>query len=192
MTKRQIQIYIILFVLGAGSWLIAYFVEEEENTEFIIASHSADYFSKGYKKREMDQQGILKNELVASKMTHYSDDGTTHLDNPLMTLYSSTHQETIPPWVIQSDAGILESDSDHLLLEGNVHVSRDKAKGYRLFKINTPKLQVVLSTNFAETSKQAELIDGPNTTKGVGFEMNFADPIRIKFLSNVRGRYVFN
>lgn len=192
MTKRQIQIYAALLILGAGSWIIAYLVEEKEAAEFTIASHSPDYFSEGYSKRETDQYGVIKNELFATKMTHYSDDGKTHLDNPLMTLYSATNQETTPPWVIKSDTGILEPDGDHLLLAGDVYISRNKAKDYRLFKINTSELWVTLSSSFAETSEKATLIDGPNKTKGLGFEMNFADPIKIKFLSNVRGRYVFN
>jgi LPS export ABC transporter protein LptC len=88
--------------------------------------------------------------------------------------------------------GILEADGDHLLLAGHVYISRDKAKGLRLFKINTSELYVTLSNSFAETSEEAELIDDKNKTKGLGFEINFMDPIRIKFLSHVRGRYVFN
>jgi lipopolysaccharide export system protein LptC len=192
MTKRQIQIYIALLFLGLGSWLIAYFIEEKQATEYTIADHSPDYFSEGYHKREMDLNGALKSELFATKMTHYSDDGTTHLDNPIMTLYNSAQSPPIPPWVIKSDMGILEADGDHLLLAGHVYISRDKAKGLRLFKINTSELYVTLSNSFAETSEEAELIDDKNKTKGLGFEINFMDPIRIKFLSHVRGRYVFN
>lgn len=188
MTSQQIRIYSILLVLGIGSWLAAYFFEEKHISEIIAVDHSPDYFSVDYTKKEMDQNGKLKSELFTSKMTHYGDDETTELERPVMIL----HNANAPPWVIKSDGGWLAADSNHLLLTGKVFISREKTEDYRLFKINTSELKVTLSTNFAITAKWAELIDGANRTEGIGLEATFVEPVKIKFLSHVKGRYEFN
>jgi len=188
MTSKQIRIYLVLFVLGIGSWLVAYFFEEKQISEIIAVDHSPDFFSVDYTKKEMDQSGILKSELFTNKMIHYGDDETTELDRPIMTLYNSN----TPPWVIKSEGGWLAADSNHLLLTGKVFISREETEDYRLFKINTSELKVTLSTSFAITAKWAELIDGANRTEGTGLEATFVEPVKIKFLSHVKGRYEFN
>lgn len=189
MTFSQYRVYLVLAVLGVSSWLLADFFEQEfQDSDVTLVAHSPDYFSNGYYKKEMTTQGLLKNELTADKMIHYSDDGKTHLERPVMTLYNSD----TPPWVIKSEKGVLEADGDHLLLAGHVFISRDAKKKRRLFKINSLDLKVVLSTSYAETDQWAEVFDGVNKTEGVGMEAFFVEPVRIKFLSKVKGRYEFN
>ncbi len=162
--------------------------EEEELKKIQVVEHSADYFSSGYFKKEMNKNGLVKNELNADTMIHYGDDGTTHLENPVMILYNAD----VPPWVVESESGILEADGDHLLLAGKVFISREGTTTIRPFKINTSELRVKLSTSYAETNQWSEIIDVPNRTQGVGMEATFVDPVRVKFLSKVKGRYVFN
>lgn len=188
MTSKHIQIYSVLFLVGVGSWLAAYFFEEKQISKIMAVDHSPDYFSVDYTKKEMDQNGVLKSELFTKKLTHYADDQTIELDQPVMKLYNSV----TPPWVIKSKGGWLAADSNHLLLKGKVFISRAKSKTHRLFKINTSELKVTLSTSYAITAKWAELLDGPNRTKGVGFEATFVEPVKIKFLSHVKGLYEFN
>ncbi len=188
MTSGQYRIYLFLFVLVLGSWFLAGFFEPEETGEVQLVGNSPDYFSTGYYKKEMAENGMAKNELLADKMTHYSDDGTTHLKSPVMTL----HNSDTPPWVIRSESGILEADGDNLLLKGKVFISRDAINKREAFEINTSNLRVKLSISYAETSEWAEIIDGRNRTEGVGLESTFVNPVRLKFLSRVKGRYEFN
>ena len=102
------------------------------------------------------------------------------------------HNSDTPPWIIRSEAGILAADGDNLLLKGQVFISRDAMKKRNSFKINTSNLRVKLSISYAETDEWAEIIDGRNRTEGVGLESTFVDPVRLKFLSRVKGRYEFN
>ena len=188
MTSGQYKVYLFLFFLVLGSWFLADFFEPEETGEVQIVDNSPDYFSTGYYKKEMAENGLVKNELIADKMTHYSDDKTTHLESPVMTL----HNSDTPPWIIRSEAGILAADGDNLFLKGQVFISRDAMKKRKSFKINTSNLRVKLSISYAETNEWAEIIDGRNRTEGVGLESTFVDPIQLKFLSRVKGRYEFN
>lgn len=189
MTFSQYKIYFVLFFLVLSSWFLADLFEPKEQVKVKVRDHSPDYFSNGYFKKEMGADGLVKNELLADKMIHYSDDKTTHLDNPVMTLYNS---KGIPPWVIKSEQGIVEADKDHIQLMGKVFASRAGTKALRSFQLNTSELRVKLSTSFAETKQWAEVIDAKNRTQGTGMKMTFKEPVKIKFLSRVKGRYVFN
>ncbi len=188
MTSGQYRVYFALFFLAIGSWYLADLFEPKEIGKVKVADHTPDYFSVGYHKKEMDEGGQLKNELIADKMIHYGDDETTHLENPVMTLYNPG----IPPWLMKSETAILEADGDHLQLMGKVFISRAGTESLRAFKLNTSALNVRLSTSYAETAEWAEIIDAQNTTEGVGLEITFREPVKFKFLSKVKGRYVFN
>jgi lipopolysaccharide export system protein LptC len=188
MTAGQYRVYFLLFFLAISSWFLADLFEPKEVSKAKVADHTPDYFSIGYYKKEMDEGGLLKSELIADKMIRYGDDETTHLDKPVMTLYNPD----VPPWVMKSEAAIMEADGDHLQLLGKVFISRAGTENLRAFKLNTSELKVKLSTSYAETALWAEIIDDQNTTEGIGLEITFKDPVRFKFLSKVKGRYVFN
>ena len=188
MTSGQYRVYLVLFVLVISSWFLVDLFEQEETEVTQIVDNSPDYFSTGYYKKEMAENGLAKNELIADKMTHYSEDKTTHLVSPIMTL----HDSDMPPWIIRSETGVLEADGDNLLLAGKVFISRESMKKRNAFQLNTSNLRVKLSTSYAKTDEWAVIIDGRNRTEGVGLESTFVDPIRLKFLSRVKGRYEFN
>lgn len=188
MTLGQYKVYVVMAFLVASSWLLAGLFDEQDVVIKTVVDHSPDYFSVGYYKKEMTPQGLIDNELVAKKMTHYADDGTTHLESPVMTLYNPA----LPPWVIKSETGVLQADGDHLFLSGSVFISRAASETRKLFKVNTSELNVQLSISHAETTQWAEIIDGSNRTVGVGMKAVFKNPVKVKFLSKVKGRYVFN
>jgi len=188
MSSSQNRVYFVLFLLVISSWFLADLFEPKKIVSAPVVDHSPDYFSHGYYKKEMDKAGLLKNELIADKMGHYSDDETTHLENPVMTLYNPD----APPWVIKSETAILEADGDHLQLVGKVNITREGTKDIRAFVLNSLDMKVKLSTSYAETKKWAEIIDAQNRTQGIGLKITFTEPVRINFLSKVKGRYEFN
>lgn len=163
--------------------------QEERDVQIKIAENSPDFFSSGYYKKQMGEDGLPKNELVADKMLHYVVDGATHLENPVMTLYGSARQS---PWVIRSESGIMAADGDHLQLNGKAHISREPSPGVTALTVNTSDLRVTLSDNYAETSAWAEIISPPNKTSGTGMEVTFVSPIHLKLLAKVKGRYELN
>jgi lipopolysaccharide export system protein LptC len=177
--------YLYLAIIALMSWWLMRLTDSEGLGRIVVPAHSPDYFSKGYTKWEMSELGRPKSKLVANEMTHYSDDGTTHLVNPVMAFYN----EKTPPWIIQSETGVLSADGKDLLLNGQVYVDRAAAKGVRELKIYTSNLKVKPETSYAETNAWAELISLPNWTTGVGMKLVFAQPIHLELLSNVKGNY---
>ena len=188
-TRSDLRIFMILAGIGLITWGLARWNEERDVT-IKISENSPDYFSSGYYKKEMDKEGLPKNELLADTMQHYKTDGSTHLTKPLMTLFNST--ETAAPWRIQAENGIMAADGDNLQLIGHTTISREAFKKTKALTVNTSNLRVKLTTNYAETDDWGEIISPPNKTSGTGMELTFVSPIHLKFLSKVKGRYELN
>jgi lipopolysaccharide export system protein LptC len=167
------------------SWWLVKLTGVDEIYQVQVPAHSPDYFSTGYTKWEMNELGTLKNQLLADEIIHYSDDGTTHLINPVMFF----HNQKTPPWVVKSETGVLSRDGNELLLNGKVIIDREKAKGFTQLTINTSKLKVNPKTSYAETNEWAELISPPNRTTGTGMKLTFIEPIHLELLANVKGKY---
>ncbi len=157
----------------------------DELSRIVVPAHSPDYFSKGYTKWEMSELGRPKSKLIADEMIHYSDDGTTHLGNPVMFFYN----DKTPPWIIKSESGILSADGKDLLLNGKVVVDRAAAEGVRELKIYSSNLKVKPEISYAGTDEWAELISLPSWTTGIGMKLTFAEPIHLELLSHVKGNY---
>jgi lipopolysaccharide export system protein LptC len=186
MTLQENKLYLYIVVIALMSWWLAELTGVVEiNHEQQAPAHSPDYFSKGYTKWEMNESGTLKKQLLAEEMIHYSDDGTTHMVNPLMYFYN----DKTPPWIIKSETGILSGDGKDLLLNGKVTVNRAKAEGVSQLIINTSLLRVKPESSYAETNEWAELISPPNRTTGTGMKLIFAQPIHLELLANVKGKY---
>lgn len=180
--------YLVLLVLVLSSWLVADFFATDFVGYDLVNKYNPDYFGSKYFKEEMSADGKLKTQLSATKMLHYSDSGITHLERPVMTLYNSG----ISTWIIKSDAATIKSNGDNLFLTGQVKINRIGTKKLKPLSINTSQLQVQLSTNFAQTAKWARISGAKHTTEGVGLEMTFSHPIKLKFLAKVRGKYELN
>lgn len=185
MRLRDFKIYLYPGGVALLSWLLVKLTGFELIAPGAVPPHSPDFFSAGYTKQEMDTSGRLKNKLIADKMTHYSDDGTTHLENPLMYFYN----EAAPPWMVRSERGVMSADGKNLILNGKVSVVRDEAEGVKPVTINTSNVRVKPETSYAETGEWAELISAANRTTGTGMKLFFAEPVRVELLANVKGQY---
>jgi len=185
MRLHHLRLQVYLGVLALLSWGLVKLTLTEEEGLLVVPPHSPDYFSTGYQKWEMGEDGLLKSQLTAARMTHYSDDGTTHLDKPLMFF----HNDTTPPWAINAEAGVLSADGKNLQLSGKVKVERAGGKGVKPLIINTTNVRVKPETHYAETAAWAELISPPNRTTGVGMKLVFEQPVHLQLLSKVQGKY---
>lgn len=175
----------IATIVAIASWFLLQMSAPEQTNDEVFAQHSADYYSIGYQKREMNTHGVLSSEIKAAKMVHYSDDNTVHLEAPVLSFYHHQSQ----PWIIKADNGVLSSDGKELWLHGTVTASRAATQNGREITIKTSEVRVRPETNDAETTKWAELISPPDVTTGVGMQLHFVDPIHIKLMSDVRGKY---
>lgn len=178
--------YLYLTLIAVLSWWLVRLAGLDEFNRIAVPAHSPDYFSKDYTKWEMSKLGRPETTLSAAEVVHYSDDKTTHLIKPMMFFYN----EKTPPWVVQSESGIMSADGKDLLLNGKVYIDRAAGESVRELKIYTSTLKVKPEISYAETDSWAELISLPNWTTGIGMKLTFAEPIHLELLSSVKGNYV--
>lgn len=181
------QLYVYVSIAALLSWGLVQ-LNERHDAEVKIAQNSPDFMSKGYYKKQMNSDGLPKSELLAKHMLHFKDDGSTHFDEPVMTLYHPGQA----PWIIKAEQGVMEKDGDNLLLLGSALISREALQRKNALSIKTADLKVKLSTHFAQTDAWTEITSTPHKTSGTGMEVTFASPIHLKLLSNVKGRYEIN
>lgn len=180
-SNRKFQI--IIASIALVSWgLVQFIIDDKHGGD--KKEQGADYFSTGYTKWQMDEQGKLKNKLIAEKIVHFDDD-TTHSVKPIMFFYN----DRTPPWVVRSETGVLAADGNHLLLQGKALITRNKDAKSKEAIINTSNLRVTIDTSYAETDEWAELQSPPNITSGTGMKTVFVEPIHIELLANVKGKY---
>ena len=184
---QEFRVYFVIAVIALLSWWLVQTTQERQ-AEVKVAENSPDLFSHGYYKLKMDINGLPKSELLADNLQHFSKDGSSHLQKPVMTLYKLNQA----PWVIKSETGIMAGDSDNVQLNGKAFISRDAYGKNSALSIDTADLRVKLSTHFAETKASTEIISPPNKTSGMGMEVTFDSPIHLKLLSTVKGRYELN
>lgn len=182
---KNLYVYAVLMVLAIGSWWFFQASTETSSGAKTEPLRGSDYFSTGYSKIEMDANGIPKNKVIADRVVHYTDNDSTELDNPVMTIYKTD----APDWVIRSETGIVPAGGRDMFLNGKVYIQRAKAKGKKPIIINSSNMRVKPEQDYAETDEWAELIMPPNRTTGVGMQANFGEPLRIKLLTKVRGNY---
>jgi lipopolysaccharide export system protein LptC len=186
--REEFWLYLLIAGVALLSWGLVQW-NEARDVQVEIAENSPGFFSSGYYKKQMDSEGLPKNELLADKMLHYGADGSTHLEKPIMTLYGTNRQS---PWVIKAESGIMAADGDNLQLNGKTFINREPSQGVTALTVNTSDLRVKLSSNYAETSAWAEIISPPNKTSGTGMEVTFVSPVHLKLLAKVKGRYVLD
>lgn len=177
--------YLAVAAIALFSWWLVKLTLVDMIEQRESVAHSPDYSSKGYSKWEMSVTGQLKSKLVADKMVHYKDDGTIHLDKPVMTFYN----DKAPPWVIRSETGVVSADGKTVFLNGKAVVDRAKAQGISPLTINSSNLKVKPDTSYAETADWAELISLPQRTAGTGMKLIYTEPVRVELLAKVRGHY---
>lgn len=185
MKLKHNAFYGYVIALAIVSSLLAKIFINDDIERHEAALHSADFFSVGYAKWQMNEQGTLGSHLTANKMTHYSDDGTIHLENPLMFFHNAPN----PAWQIHAETGKLEKGGETLWLNGKVEIERAASSQGRELIIHTSNLQVFPKTSFAQTSEFTSLKSGNNITTGTGMKATFSSPVHLELLAKVHGNY---
>jgi lipopolysaccharide export system protein LptC len=185
--QKNLVIGALLLLLVAGTlWLARQGAQEAPPRS--VREHRVDYYLEGVDATLMELSGRPGKRLVAERMTHYMDDDSTELKLPRLTLYDLDR----PPWRVNSETGWLSGDGEVLLLQGAVKIDRSAAPGVRPMHIRTRDLRVQPRDNYVETDADVHARSNQDRIDAKGMQIWLQQPIRIKLLANVRGRYEVN
>ncbi len=176
---------LVALLAGLSWWLAQRTKAPDEQLARPTEDRRVDYYLRGLAVTTMNAEGRPARTLLSNELRHFSDDDTTHLRAPRLTI----HAEDAPPWEIQARNGWVSADGELVLLEGEVRISRTAAEGVRPVRIDTRSLRVQPQQGYAETDERVRVRSRRDRLDATGMQAWFHPPARLKFLADVKGYY---
>lgn len=133
--------------------------------------------------------GRMKYQLASHQIRHFERDNLTRLAAPRLTL----HNETQPPWKIESDHGYIRHrtnpagvSEEVVFLRRNVKLEQRYDDGRRL-RLECPSLYIFPDRQYAETQQNVIVDSDISRTTGVGFQGDLQHGV-LKLFSSARQR----
>lgn len=182
-----VSLFVGLAGLALASWWLAELMAPPAESVPTEAAHTIDYYAKRFVRTEMQQNGTPKSRLSAAGMEHFTDDGSTVLDRPLLLSFNQAG----PPWEVRAEVGSVLDQGQRLFLSGKATLSREAyGKNQPLLAISK-NVTVHLDQKTLDSNEFTEIFNHPNHTSGTGLRADFSDGLKLTLLSRVRGRYEF-
>ena len=158
----------LLVLLAAATFWLDKVVQPPAMMEDGSAHRDPDYMLEGLSAIRMNHDGVARYTLFAKKMLHYSDDDSTHLEQP--RLVNATPGK--PVVQIKADQGELPGSSDDVYLTGNVTWLRNAGNGSNKATMVTSSLHIIPDDDIARTDKAVTITEGNTTINAVGMELD--------------------
>lgn len=174
------------FVLGSLALITTWLTYRLENREPVSDHDQAqipDYTLKKFKSTQMDEQGRLKNQLVAETMRHYPE-VNMELTAPVMVFY----REEQPAWTVRAEQGEVSPDGNQVWLLGHTTLLRHTQEPQKTLEIISQDVLIQKDKEFAETAAATTILSHNGETHSVGIRV-FMPTEKIELLSQVRGHY---
>jgi lipopolysaccharide export system protein LptC len=174
-----------LAAFALATWWLAFSQEPIVIVDEGAQVHKIDYFLKSFNALTMTEEGLPKERVEATFMEHFSDNDTTELTAPRVTMYSSDK----PNLYIKSETGYVSSDGELVLLNGAVTIRREAKGELEPLIVDTQNLRVQLSNDYAETDEHVKIVSKGSSIEGTGLSAHFREPVYVKIQSSVRGKH---
>lgn len=145
-----------------------------------------DYYVTGLDVTQMTNSGVPAHRLRAQHLRHFTDDDTTELKQPHLTVF----QADAPPWEVDAAQAWVSADGSLVLLSGDVLIERKAGGDNRAMRIATRDLRVQPQQDYAETDEKVRVKSDADWLDATGMQVWLRPPSRFKFLSQVKGYYV--
>jgi lipopolysaccharide export system protein LptC len=183
MTDNWAGWLVLVIVAMTSTWLM-YSLDKDLSINPTVNPNVSDYTLKNFTSVQLDQQGKLKNKLLAETMTHYPTINTK-LTKPYLIFY----KEEKATWTVRSQRGEISPNNNEVWLLGNANLHKLNPNPKKKLKIISKNLWVILNKEYAETTEDSTIISHNTTTHSVGMHV-FMPIEKIHLLSKVRGHYV--
>lgn len=146
----------------------------------------ADLYVKGLQLTTTDAAGVPTQHLSAAELRYFRADDDTELSDARLSLQASEGA----PWQISAAAGRLTQGGELILLSGPVTVRREASKFNRALELQTRDLRLRPAEGYAETDEKVTVVSDQDRVEAVGLQAWLKHPVHIKFLAQVKARYV--
>lgn len=167
--------------VAAGAWIHLQLARLAPETP--IDPSTPDAVVRDLRVTEMTDAGVAGRILEAEVARHFSRQGVTEADKPVITLFRGTEGD----WKVQGAQGQITHETRAILLAGGVQIDRAAAPGVEPLHIVTRDLHILDEGEYAETDQPVSIRQPGHEVTGVGLQAWLKTPVRVKLLQRVRG-----
>jgi lipopolysaccharide export system protein LptC len=172
-------VFVVVLLTALSFWLDAVVrttppVEKERR-------HDPDFIVDNFVASQTGVDGLLRHTLRATRMSHFLDDDTTHLDNPRLVHFTDKRLEV----TATSDRAQLSSDGEVIQMSGNVRLTRAAVADQSELVMLTDSLVVTPDKGFARTDQAVVIRNAMSRTDAVGLEFDY-NSRQLELLRDVR------
>ena len=123
--------------------------------------------------------------IESPKMIHYSENDTTEIQAPHITVYRDSPE----PWRIHSDFAKASNGTDKIYFWNHVEIHHATDTATPATTMKTDSLTVFPKENIAQTEDAIIVLQPDTTIHAIGMMANLNDGV-VKLISAARGEYV--
>lgn len=146
--------------------------------------HDPDFIIDNFSAMRMNPDGSERHALQGTKMIHYPDDGSTHLESPRFVHFD---YKTAPVRVTSKRA-LLSRNGENVYFIGDVNIYREPYADQAAMTLITDYLHVIPDLDLAKTDRAVTMTQGSSRADGVGMEYDNRNRIA-KLHSKVKVTY---
>lgn len=152
LTRRELLVAVLLLVSGLiGWWLLP--ARDSDKGPAATGERRPDYVVDGLRAVSLTVAGTAERRLVARRLRHYPDDGSSELDDPVLIIYTDDG----PSWWANSARAWINEPGDEILLEQDVRLYRAASAQSAPIELRTSELLVLPEVDYAETGRFVEI-----------------------------------
>ncbi len=152
LTRRELLLAILLLVTSLIGWWLLPTGEKDEGSR-ANGERRPDYVVDGLRAVTFNAAGVPERRLVARRLRHYPDDGSSELDDPVLLVYGDDG----PVWWARSARAWINEPGDEILLEQDVWLHRLAKALSAPIELRTSELLVLPEVDYAETGRFVEI-----------------------------------
>lgn len=172
-------LFVVALLTALSFWLDA--VVRTAPAQERMKRHDPDFIIDNFVASQTGVDGLPRHLLRATRMSHFLDDDTTHLDLPRLVHYTDKRLEVSA----SADRAQLSSDGEVIHMSGNVHLTRAAVANQSELVLLTDSLTVTPGKGFAQTDQPVVIRDATSRTHAIGLEFDY-NTRQLELLRDVR------
>lgn len=176
---------VLLTVISAITFWLSQRAQIVEIPEASPPRHEADVIGENLTIRRYDEQGRIKYRLTTPHLTHFPDDDSSLLKEPVLISY----RQDAEPITVTSLQAHVTSKGETVLLIDDVRINRPSGNNRPDLIARMPDLTVQPEAGLASTASPVEITQGESRVTGIGMHIDNNTSI-LTLDSQVRGIYL--
>ncbi len=187
-SSQRVRLAVIITLLvttALGSfWVLEVLRQGQTGAPNAMSKDEADYSVEKFNFVRMSQTGQARYNISGSKLTHYPQDDTFAIEQPLLHNLA----EGQAPMTVHAEHAVIDHAKNAIQLQRNVQADRPASTAGARFRMRTESLLVLPDQNLMKTDKPVEILLGNSQLYGTGMVANNATR-EIHLASRVHGSF---